>query len=1519
MSVVDKAIYKYTPIILDSIINVDASEIQKLSSNAPIQLPVQVPSITPEIQPPLPTEVPIETSPIEDLEDNLPEVDNTLLFERSDLYKKILGAQDLIAKRNIDIAGSEKLIKEFTDQSKEMYDRINKSKQREKDLSTKLKDITKETSDITKRIRDIKSGKVQGNVQEEEAELKILNLQKTSIDSRITSERQLQTDLEKINKLTEDDADNLLKVLNNKQRIGKASYESLDFSKELLKTEEDLQIAIASGDKDLQNALMSRKDLLTAAQQEAEAQDKINSKLEAARDSIVSFGDKLLNLVPGGKEGFLGKMLGLDTISKNLKDNVGTAMANAFSTAGSGASGFFAAASAGASTLMASLAPILPILLAIAGVVGLVKLFMDADKQVSELAHNLNISYKEAGKLQNTAVDIATEMNVAGMNTAEVTKQMVDLQQATGLNVGLLATQNKQAKDLLATSTMLTTQYGLSAEETMTLNSAAAIGGGTLDKMALAAEKFGEDGLVPAGEIMKDIAKTSKTVLMNFKGDYIALARATKTAKLMGTTLDKMSAAGESLLNIESSITAQNKARMMLGRNINLDAARYYALQGDTEGLMQEMVKAAGSVEDYDKMSVLQKKALAEAMGMQVSDLDEMMMKQKELNTLGIDANKLQEIMTKAKDGTIDLEKELLGMKDDEARKLLKQKVAEQQRAGTQEKLASTIQKVTDLLYKMVEPLLPIIDSFVDSLGNGEGILSSISKTLGIIGSVLGTIFEISGNILRGAWYPIGVTIDFISAVFDKIGKAVKYIKENIFGIKDATGAASKAADDTGKSMEIIKFVALAIGNIIGGWFLLKTLSKAKDGLSSMYDSAKGIGSSLKEGFKSLKEGKFPSLGKKKGAVDELSEKKIETPEVDTKGTDKTLKNTKSFADRLNSMFKSINDTLKAIFKGIGDMLKNIFKFIKDTVKTILDFIKNVMKDIFKTIKDVAKELTSTLQSLLQNIGDLLNTAVNVIRDVGTNLIGAVGDLLGSVIEIIDSQGTALVEALGNIGNTLAEQVMKVVNTLLDGLGQAASKLPGIMNSLGQAIGSFFVGLSTGLVTFAEAMATPTPLFGLPVGLIVLAMAMGIAAALRIAGPGIEALGKAFTGLGKGLGAAAPAIQAAASAIFNVFKGIGYVIESVGKAISTVITAVADSIVKFSDVDAGNIAAVGLSLGALGAGLLALTAGEVVNGIASFFGASPVDTLKELETIDGNKMKVTADGLKSMSDALTNFGNVNTDPIIKSADALDKFNNQVIKGGLADGLNSFLGTDPFAVFTQLAAIDTGKIDTVAKSIALAGTSIESFNAKVGALDDSVGDKGDLIAALLNDIADIEHDEIDALATAIDNLAKSYDSLLASMKNITDDDISRMQQIASATPKDVSGGGIGDAISDTLGSAMSGVKDLASSAISSVGSFFGFSDEETAQETKSTAVATAPITPVMQPVATVNAQPAIATQSETTINNQNNNAKLEGLVRELIAKVEQPVIIKLGEKTVAEMQSAISFRKSYGANVNGYRS
>jgi len=1266
-----------------------------------------------------------------------------------------------------------------------------------------------------------------------------------------------------------------------------------------------------------------------ALQRAAEAYSSVNDKAEQLRDSIMAPVDKLFGIVPSG----LSKMLGLDKIQSELKDKLFSSIADGFMNAGTGARGFFSAASAGASTLMASLLPILPILLAIAGVVGLVKLFMDADKEASELAKSLNMSYKEAIAVKGTAVDLAQEMNMVGVSSKEVTKQMIELKQVLGFNIGEMAVTNQAARDLLETSTAMTAQYGMSAEETVNLNSAAAITGTTLAKIGITAEKMGDE-FVSSSQIMKDIGKVSKSVLFNFKGNVVALARAVKQARMMGTTLDKMSQIGAGLMDIENSIAAANKARILTGRNINMDAARYFYMTGQTEKMMESIAQQMGSAAEYEKLGPMQRKAYAEALGMSVDQLDEMMAKQKELEMLGYDAAKLEEIKEKAKKGELNLQEELNKLGNDEAKKQLQAIYNEERRAGIQEKLGNTIQKITDLLFKMVEPLLPIVDAFVDSLGDGKGVLSSISTIFSGIGKILGVVVEISMALLKGAWYPISITIDAISGTFEKIGKAVTWIKENIFGIKDATGDAGKAAEETSKTMEVIKGIAMTIGAIIGGWFLLKGLGKAKDALSSMYDSAKGIGTSLKDGFKSLKEGKLPSFGKKKDAIESISDKKIETPEVDTKGADQTIKNTKSFADRLKSAFKSINDTLKAIFKGIGDMFKNIFKFIKDTVKTILDFIKDVLKDILKTIESIGNDLTTTIKSLLTNIGDILVSAVQLIEKVGTQLVqtfgtliseiaqvisgagvqlvNSIGDLIGAIISVIQTQGVALVDALGSIGTAVVDNVMKIVNTLLDGLGQAASKLPGILNSLGKAVGAFFEGMSTGLLAFGQAMATPTALFGLPVGLIVLGMAMGLAAAAAIAAPAIAALGPMFEGLAKVVEAIAPVIESLGTAIATV-------VESIGSAVSGIITSIADSIVKLQDVDAVKILALGGALTALGIGLVALTAGEVVNGLASFFGASPVDTLKELETIDGNKMKVTADGLKLMSDALSNFGNVNTDPIIKSADALDKFNNQVIKGGLADGLNSFLGTDPFAVFTQLAAIDTAKIDTVAKSIALAGTSIESFNQKMSSLED-IEDKGDIIASLLSDIADVEHDEIDALANAIDNLSKSYDSLIASMKNITDDDIARMQQIASATPKDVNGGGVISKIEGAIGGAVSGVTDLASKAVGKVASFFGFEDDETPKPAETTQVAQTaqPIKPIMEETSKVITSTATADASPVAVNSSTDMKNVEALLKELISKVNQPVQLKIGDGPIRDIQSAITLNRSYTANVNGFR-
>ena len=76
---------------------------------------------------------------------------------------------------------------------------------------------------------------------------------------------------------------------------------------------------------------------------------------------------------------------------------------------------------------------------------------------------------------------------------------------------------------------------------------------------------------------------------------------------------------------------------------------------------------------------------------------------------------------------------------------------------------------------------------------------------------------------------------------------------------------------------------------------------------------------------------------------------------------------------------------------------------------------------------------------------------------------------------------------------------------------------------------------------------------------------------------------------------------------------------------------------------------------------------------------------------------------------------------------------------------------------------------------------------------------------------------------------------------------------------------------------------------------------------------------MQQTAEVRTQPIVQTeQAIDTDNTQPNFKNVEALLKELITKVDQPVVLKIGEKAISDMQSVMSLKKSYSSNVNGYR-
>jgi hypothetical protein len=328
-----------------------------------------------------------------------------------------------------------------------------------------------------------------------------------------------------------------------------------------------------------------------------------------------------------------------------------------------------------------------------------------------------------------------------------------------------------------------------------------------------------------------------------------------------------------------------------------------------------------------------------------------------------------------------------------------------------------------------------------------------------------------------------------------------------------------------------------------------------------------------------------------------------------------------------------------------------------------VDAAEEVIEKV-ETIKDKFKSFASTAKSILKEAGGIFKTFIKVIQDVGNQLItsvtsmikqvltsvqqlgGQLADTIGSVVgKIVDNVGKVLtkgVDVVTQIGNKLASGVMKIFNTVVKGLTDASSQLPTLLGNLGKAVGSFFSGMGSGLLTFAEMMATPTPLFGLPAGLIIVGMAMGIAKALDIAAPGIQALTPLLIGLADSIGGTfVEMLKAAGPVITSIFNGIGTVINSIGNAIATVITAISTSIAKFATMDAGALASVAWSITKL-AGSVALFGGsQILGAVGSFFGKDIFEKIKNISSF-ATQIQVTADAVWSLANAFGALSAINT-------------------------------------------------------------------------------------------------------------------------------------------------------------------------------------------------------------------------------------------------------------------------------------
>ena len=326
------------------------------------------------------------------------------------------------------------------------------------------------------------------------------------------------------------------------------------------------------------------------------------------------------------------------------------------------------------------------------------------DQELVGFQKNLMLSRSGAIALRMELSQAALATNSNLINTSDLVKAQANLNE-------LLGVQGKIDANNLVIQTQLTKLVGIQAAEAAKLQFFAEATGQDFEEQYTSqlrttqevSKQFGVQ--INQRKVLEEVGKQGAFALAQFRGSTTALTEAVAKATALGTTLEGVNQVASSLLNFEDSISKELEAELLIGREINLERARYFALTNDINGLMDELNKEMGTFSDFQNMNVIQQQALAESLGMNVGQLSEMLLKQEYLNEQG-------EII---KDVT-----------DEELRNRLES-------LSTQEKFNMAIEKMQGLIGDLVQGPL---GTFMDIMGTILENTVALGSILGIIATV---------------------------------------------------------------------------------------------------------------------------------------------------------------------------------------------------------------------------------------------------------------------------------------------------------------------------------------------------------------------------------------------------------------------------------------------------------------------------------------------------------------------------------------------------------------------------------------------------------------------------------------------------------------------------------------------------------------------------------------------------------------------------------------------------------------
>ena len=259
---------------------------------------------------------------------------------------------------------------------------------------------------------------------------------------------------------------------------------------------------------------------------------------------------------------------------------------------------------------------------AVSGIVAGLALAVKSLRFVSDITDKFGQTFGVIGtqtsKFQSDLMDASIEVISRGKGADDVAEIVGTLSSEFGIGLQNAVGITEQILDT-AVATGLAT-----SEATKLFGTFMTIGGLTSDQAEFLTEstfQLAAQNRVNPSAVLRDIAESSEIIAKFGAANLESISKAAIKARQLGLNLSTVEKISDSLLDFQSSLTAEFEAEVLLGRNLELSKARLLALDGDLNGVLKEIVKNVGTEVELNKLNRFERGALARALGLEATEL----------------------------------------------------------------------------------------------------------------------------------------------------------------------------------------------------------------------------------------------------------------------------------------------------------------------------------------------------------------------------------------------------------------------------------------------------------------------------------------------------------------------------------------------------------------------------------------------------------------------------------------------------------------------------------------------------------------------------------------------------------------------------------------------------------------------------------------------------------------------------------------------------------------------------------